>query len=319
MERLSNQAYRKKPAHENASLDGLNSERFVMVEDGVRLGNHSLRQGRRLVHVVSTALFLLSVGYILVYALREQGTKWWVIFSLSGPSLVFAFLLVSYYLFAIYRGAMRRSLPEIEHPLTSSEFYLLLYDISPFLGCLAGLGAMWGESSPSAYWLGVSYGIFTATFLVWVILDPAISVIETVFPRSREHRRRRLEQLRLEKEQRQQRRQQILRNVQLELKQRRSHWQEQFAEPVRVLAEQMCQVAGGDPEMYRSRGVDIGVMAWQEGGLECMRVVHQMMTGTVSQLSKMGRSVPEIDYLSRWWDGVGAWRQEAFSEVYELA
>jgi len=97
---------------------------------------------RKWLHFASTGWFMLCVGYILVSALRQAGVHWWVIFSLSGFSAIFVFLLIGLYLFAIFRGVDRNQKIEIEHPLTNTNYYLAFYDISPLLGGFA-ISAQW--------------------------------------------------------------------------------------------------------------------------------------------------------------------------------
>ena len=104
---------------------------------------------KKMLHFSSTAWFMLCVGYILVLALRQAGFNWWVIFSLSGYSAVLVFLLISLYLFAIYRGIDRSQKIEKEHPLTSTSYYKVFYDISPLLGIVAGALGVIGASKLS--------------------------------------------------------------------------------------------------------------------------------------------------------------------------
>ena len=47
------------------------------------------------IHLANTAWFILCVGYILVFALRQAGVHWWIIFSVSGHSVLTVFLLIS--------------------------------------------------------------------------------------------------------------------------------------------------------------------------------------------------------------------------------
>ena len=108
---------------------------------------HIMSGGRTLkrVHLASTVWFIVCVGHILVLALRQAGVNWWVVFSLSGYGVLIVLLLISLYLFAIFRGVARSQKTEIEHPLTTTIYYSVFYDISPFLGLLAGgLGAIVG-------------------------------------------------------------------------------------------------------------------------------------------------------------------------------
>ena len=156
----------------------------------------SRRDTLKLVHFVSTGWFVLCFGYILIAALREAGFKWWVIFSLSGHSALLVFLLISLYLFAVFRGIDRSQKIEIEHPLTGTGYYAVFYDVSPFLGGLAGCLGMIGVSRISELLSGIALGTLATTFLVWIVVDPTIGVVERLLPGSRRHRLERLAQAR---------------------------------------------------------------------------------------------------------------------------
>lgn len=54
--------------------------------------NHSRLKS---IHLAGTAWFILCVGYILVFALRQAGVHWWIIFSVSWHSVLTVFLLIS--------------------------------------------------------------------------------------------------------------------------------------------------------------------------------------------------------------------------------
>ncbi len=56
-------------------------------------------------HLAGMVLLIVSVAYMLVYALRQAGQSWLLILSLSGHSSVMIFLMLCLYLFAISRGA----------------------------------------------------------------------------------------------------------------------------------------------------------------------------------------------------------------------
>ena len=79
----------------------------------------------KLLHIAGTGWFVLCVAALLVIVLREAQVRWWVIFSLSGYSAVFCFVLISLYLFAIFRGTVRNAKTDSQHPLTSSISYML--------------------------------------------------------------------------------------------------------------------------------------------------------------------------------------------------
>lgn len=57
-------------------------------------------------------------------------------------------------------------------------------------------------------------------------------------------------------------------------------------------------------EQSRGRIVDIGIAAWQLGGLGCMRHLHSMAVQTSGQDSRDTRS---MDFVSACWDGIGNW------------
>ena len=61
------------------------------------------KQALKLTHMASTSLFMACIVYVPALALRQAGFKWWLIFSLSGHSVVAVLLLVSVYLFALFR------------------------------------------------------------------------------------------------------------------------------------------------------------------------------------------------------------------------
>ena len=162
--------------------------------------------GRRVlkpIHIASTVWFIVCVGYILILGLRQAGVKWWVVFSLSGHGVLIVLVLISLYLFAIFRGisSSQKVLPE--HPLTTTTYYAVFYVTTPLLGSLASCLGMIGVNTISQFVLGVALGTLGATFMVWVIVDPAIGMLEMLLPASRKHRSQRLAQAKAEREKRQ--------------------------------------------------------------------------------------------------------------------
>ncbi len=260
----------------------------------------------KLVHFASTAWFVLSVGYILVLSLRQAGFRWWIIFSLSGYSALIVFLLISLYLFAIYRGVARSQKTEIEHPLTTSIYYSVFYDVNPFLGVLAGGMAAIGVSRATDYLLVAAYGCFWATFVVWIIVDPAVGLMEILLPSSREHRRERLAQAKAMHEKERLAKQRLLAEVQAEEELERVRWSEVLRPYAEKLADLVAtvEVTG---EYGEVEAVGIGVNAWQMGGLNCMRQLQSMAMEIRKQKYQ---DAAIIDYISVWWDGVGSWRSQ---------
>jgi len=264
----------------------------------------SRRKALKLVHFASTAWFTLSAGYMLVWALRQAGFHWWVIFSLSGHSALIVFMLVCLYLGAMYRGVTRSQKTEIEHPLTTSVYYSVFYDVTPFLGALAGGLSGIGVSKATLYLLMIAAGSFWGTFLVWIIVEPAAGLIEMLLPSSRQHRRKRLAQARAAKKEEQLERQRLLAEIEAEEEVERAPW----AELLPLYAEKLAALLanGGVAEERReTKAVDIGVKAWQIGGLNCMQQLHSM---AMDLCKERNHDSKVIDYISIWWDGIGSWR-----------
>ena len=131
----------------------------------------------RFTHMASTVWFILSVGYILISALRQAGIHWWVVFSLSGHGVLIILVLVSLYLFAIFRGISSSQKEQLEHPLTSTVYYVVFYVSAPFLGSLAGLLGMIGTHSTSQFLLGIANILLCKTF--YLLLAHASTGVST--------------------------------------------------------------------------------------------------------------------------------------------
>jgi len=268
------------------------------------------------IHLAGTAWFVLCVGYILAFALRRAGVNWWVIFSLSGYSVLIVLLLISLYLFAIFRGAARSQKIEIEHPLTSTNYYTVLYITTPFLGGLAGCLGMIGVSATKQFLLGVALGTLGATFLAWVIVDPVTALLEMLLPAaSRKHRAERLAQAKAEREKRQKDREHLLAELLAKEESERLGWQEALKPQAEKLAELLVTNRANFRQAERE-AADIGVKAWQIGGLSCMRHLRDM---AMDLCKKKYQDSMIVDYVSSWWDGIGSWRNQAIGENIELS
>jgi len=268
----------------------------------------SRRKVLKLVHLAGTAWFMLCVGYILVLALRQAGFQWWVIFSLAGHSALFIFLLISLYLFAVFRGVGKSQKIEVEHPLTSTNYYMVLYVIAPFLGGLAGCLGMVGVNRISQFLLGIALGTLVTTFLVWVIVDPVTGLLEILLPTSRKHRIERLAQAKAERAKRQNDRERLLAEVLAKEELSRRRWQETLKPQAEKLAGLLATNRTDLKEAEREV-VDMGVKAWQMGGLSCMRQLHEMV---LDLCKKKYKDLIVVDYVSTWWDGIGSWRNPSF-------
>jgi hypothetical protein len=267
--------------------------------------------GRRLlklVHLGGTAWLVLCLSFLLIIALREAGVHWWLIFSLSGYSMLFVFLLVSLYLFAIFRGIGENRSIEAEHPLTNTSYYTTLYLVAPFLGCLAGCLGMIGVQTASEFAVGISLGTLCTTFLVWIIIDPVVGVIEMLLPASLRHRHERLAQLRAARHEQIENRRRLLESVLAEDQEE----QQRLAHILKPYAEKLADLLTWESEDFskaENEAVSIGVIAWRIGGRNCMERLKNM----ASNLYEERASEPmACDYISNWWDGIGSWRNPSF-------
>ena len=258
----------------------------------------------RLIHLAGTVWFIICIGYILVLTLRQAGVNWWVVFSLSGHGALVALVLISLYLFAIFRGISSSQKVQIEHPLTSVSYYRAFYVITPLLGGLAGCLGMIGVSTIGQFLLGVALGTLGTTFLVWVIVDPLTGLLEMLLPpASRRHRSERLVRAKALRQRRQKDRENLLRDVLVKEELERRRWREVLKPKAEKLAG-MLTADEIDLKQVERQAVDMGVNAWQIGGLSCMRELRDM---AMSLARESNKSV--VDYIGVWWDGIGSWRE----------
>jgi hypothetical protein len=266
----------------------------------------SVRRTLKITHFASTVWFVGCIGYILALTMRQAGVRWWVIFSLSGHSALLIFLLVSLYLFAIFKGVSKKQ-EVVEHPLTSTNYYMFLYGVSPFLGAMAGCIGMIGVNNRvSQYLLGIAMGTLGATFLVWVIVDPLTGPLETLLlPASRKHRSERLAQAKMQREEKQREHKRLLAEVLANEHSEQLCWQEMLKPYAEKLAELIVATNEADFKKAEHEAIDIGVNAWQSGGLNCMRQLRDM---AIELCRNKYRGSTIVDYTSSWWDGIGSWR-----------
>lgn len=255
------------------------------------------------IHFAGTTWFILCVGYLVVLALLQAGVKWWILFSLSGYGILITLVLISLYLFAIFRGISSSQKVEVEHPLTNTTQYVFFYVTAPFLGAFAGCLGMIGVETLNRFLLGVTLGTLGTTFLVWVIIDPFIGLLEMLLPASRRHRAKRITQAKVEKERIQKDNRRLLAEVSIKEESNRSHWQEQLKPQAEQLAD-LLATDKFDIERAELRAVGIGANAWHIGGLSCMRELRDM--AMKMYVEKYNNDI--VDYISFWWDGIGNWR-----------
>lgn len=266
----------------------------------------------RSIHLASTAWFILCVGYILVLALWQAAVRWWVIFSLSGYSILVILLLTSLYLFAIFRGISRTQAIESEHLLTSTSYYRIFYAAAPFLGGLAGCVGAIGADRVGQFLAVIAVGTFVTTFLVWVIIDPVTGLLEVLLlPPSRKHRSVRLAQAKVEREKKQKDRERLLAEVLAKEESDRHRWQQVLKPQAEKLAS-LLAASLTDFEKAEREAVDIGLNAWQMGGLSCMQQLRDMAVAISRERS---RNKEIVDYIPFWWDGIGTWRVSSLDKT----
>lgn len=264
----------------------------------------NLQKTSKAVHLASAVWFVACVIYILLQALSDEGYRWWVIFSLSGYSALLLFFLVVIYLFAVFKNVDRSNKLSVEHPITTTGYYKVFYDIAPFLGGLAGCMAIISINKLSDFLIPIALGTFAMTFFSWIFIDPVIAYIERLSPKSRRHRLERIAQSRLLRKQKQEEQGRLLNEIlyqnlqeSLKLKQVLQPYAEKLAE---FQSKQDIGMKVAEGEI-----MEIGLKAWQLGGLNCMEELHSMAIEVYRQKCEKPES---NDLISIWWDGIGSWR-----------
>ncbi len=263
------------------------------------------------IHVCGTLWFLLCAATLLILSLRQAGFHWWLVFSISGYSTILLMFVFTVYLFAIFQGVVRNQ-TSAEHPLSTSVYYIALYDLTPFLGTLAGLLSISMYTSLPSIINTVTQGTLTTTFLVWTIFDPAIGIIETMLPKSAAHRKQRLDETRREKDLQKRESEQLLRSLEQQETQLQDQWQSLFEPYAKEVASLLT--ATDISEAAKPRVIELGALAWKTGEITCMRFFHQMILAQVCS----PRPTPVIDYTAIWWDGIGTWRKPVTLESLYL-
>jgi NADH:ubiquinone oxidoreductase subunit 3 (subunit A) len=265
------------------------------------------RRALKTIHLLDTIWFIACVAYILVLSVRQAGVSWWIIFSFSGHSAVLIFLVVCLYLFAIYKSGSRSQYISQEHPLTTTGHYKGLYLAAPILGSLAGLLGAAGNDSIPGVSVPIAMGAFIGTVLMWVVLDPAVMVLETLIPSARKHRTARLAAARAERKRQEQEKKRLLDELLYKEQQARKE-REKALEPYGKQLIELVAEAKDDFSKARNQAAAIGLKAWQMGGLECMRQLYDICMEHSKNAVNQSLAA---DYISSWWDGIGSWRQSS--------
>jgi hypothetical protein len=261
----------------------------------------SAKRTLKILHIAGTAWFLLATGYLVIAGLRQAGLQWWVIYSLSGNGASLLFLFLSAYLYAFFGNSNRHPTRALEHPLTTSRQYMVLYSIVPFLGTAAGL-CITADDSAGQSMVSIAMGTIGATFAFWIILDLAIGIIESLFPASRKLRAARMQAAKELREIREREKRQFLSAVDERQMGNEKRWCSVFHDDAKVLSSLTGRAI--NDHFAETKAVEIGLKAWQCGGLACMRAVRSM----AAEMNKTNSRC--ADAISYWWDGIGSWRHK---------
>lgn len=262
----------------------------------------SSRKLLKYLHVCGTAWFATAVIFSIVVSLRQAGIRWWVIFSFSGNGAAILFLLISAYLYAFFGNRRKNPGNSVEHPVTSTRQYSILYSAIPFLGMFTGLLCTINLDNVRQIPLAIALGTIGATLLFWIMVDPLIGVSEMLLPASRRMRLERYEMARMMREQKRIENERFLDDIEKQEKIRDQQWHEILGTQAQKLADLTVQAIDTDSIGAKSRIIEIGLNAWKSGGIECMQKLCDMASAVCKREKKAS------EYISIWWDGIGQWR-----------
>lgn len=268
--------------------------------------NKLLRRLFKIIHILNLSIFVICAAYIFIYALHKAGRSWLFIASLSGYSTIIILFLLSFYLFAVYRGISSNQNVKDEHPMTTSLPYLLFYNVSSLYGILIAWLTSLTNYTTADYLLRMSIGAVAVTFLVWIIIDPTAGFLEMLLPSSRIRRRARIAQAQENRKKEYETKQNILKEIHVKGQNDRLMWQQ----ILEADAEELSQLISHeriDDKSTETRVVEIGVKAFRIGGTECMRHLYFM---TKQICERRPGVVRNLDFISIWWDGIGSWRSK---------
>lgn len=258
----------------------------------------------KIIHLLNLIIFISGAAYIFVYALHRAGQSWLFIASLSGYSAIILLFLLSFYLFAVYRGISDCQNVKDEHPLTTSFPYLLFYNVSSFYGILLGWLMSGANYRTAEHLLNMSEGAAAITFLVWIIIDPIAGFVEMLLPSSRKHRRARIAQIQENRKREYEEKCNLLKEVHLAEQRNKLHWQQILEEDAKELSRLIIE-GRIDDKTVQARVIELGVKAFRIGGIECMRHLYSM-AGQICK--RRPQVISNLEHIPIWWDGIGNWR-----------
>jgi hypothetical protein len=267
----------------------------------------------RILHTIVTAQFAASAGLIIFWTLYQTRLGWWAIFSLSAQAIVIVLFGVLIYGFAVFRGTIGGRI-EAEHPLSGSIYYRAFYVVIPILGGLvSGVDALLAGSAPLPARLlaglrGCALGTVVSAYIVWLFVDTAVGIAESLLT---EPRRLHTVRLAREKEIRDAARREkefLLERVRADKK----ALMERLAPLIEKCSAEIASLlkkSADDPSVGAGGAATIGLEIWQAGGVDCMRELFRAVERECSARNS-SHLMPTLDF---WWDGVGNWRRSRVS------
>jgi hypothetical protein len=98
--------------------------------------------------------------------------------------------------------------------------------------------------------------------------------------------------------------QNLLKTIQEEEEAKTALWEKELNEYAAKLSILASMGENADASI-EAEAVDIALVAWKLGGIECMKKLHSM---AMHIHKKRFKKPIDIDYISIWWDGIGDWR-----------
>lgn len=206
---------------------------------------------------------------------------------------------------ALFALLLRRKARSIEHPLTSSNIYRYFYYLSPFIGAAAGAVVVIGINGTGGL-LVIATGSALITSAVWLIIDPAVTILELFGPNSIRLRRARARISKSRIQRRKSHKLQLIEEARLQNMSVQADWQHALEPYANELAALVTDTSGSEAHR-RARAIDIALHASKMGGRQCMQHLYHMAR-------RACREKTQDDWIAHnisvWWDGVGGWRNE---------
>jgi hypothetical protein len=257
----------------------------------------------KLLHLAGMIWFFFSVFILALTAMKQSGQRWWIVIPLSGYSVLIVLMVVSMQFFTTLRAGKISAANE--HPLTTSQYYLVFYDAAPLLGAILGSIIAMDTYNIYQYLLTLVMGSMFMTFFTWVVADPLLQAGEKYLPSSRKLRHERIEKIRAENKKRQEANDRLLAQLHTDSDREERMWQEKLEPAATELSELLA--SQGWSEEGKMQIVEYGMKAWQTGGLECMKQMHDL---TLEKYRQKYSDMQPVEMLGTWWDGIGSWRSK---------